>query len=91
MGTIDSVAAVMAEIERRWGHRAVFAARELWHQSAALPSGIMALDDLLSGGIEQGKITALVGRPTSGITTLAYHLIGSVHAAGQESVYVDLS
>ena len=91
MGSVETVAAVLAEIERRWGHRVVFAARELWHKSTTLPSGINALDDLLGGGIEQGKITALVGRPTSGITTLAYHLISSVHAAGQESVYIDLS
>lgn len=86
-----AVETVLAEIRARWGQRIIRPASELTTQTEVVPTGIPPLDSLLGGGILVGKITALVGIPTSGITTLAYRLVASVHRQQGEAVYLDMS
>ena len=87
----SSIATVLAEIQQKWGHRALQSARDMNLQQPLLATGIEVLDDLLKGGVPTGRITSLIGTPTSGITTLALHLIAQTQVADQEAIYIDVS
>jgi predicted ATP-dependent serine protease len=39
-----------------------------------IPTGSIALDRMLGGGIPAGRITQIYGEPDVGKTTLAYHI-----------------
>lgn len=84
----------VAAIQRRWGpqalHRLGQAATtaEIPH----IPTGFPALDKALGiGGIPRGRVTEILGVPTSGMATLALKLIASAQAAGDVAAYIDLS
>jgi recombination protein RecA len=64
------------------------AAAEIPH----IPTGFVGLDQVLGcGGIPRGRITELVGAPTSGMSTLALKVIANAQLSGDTAVYVDLS
>ncbi len=55
-----------------------------------IPTGVPELDALLGGGLARGALTEIIGRASSGRTTLACALIGAVTATGAFAAYVDL-
>ena len=79
-------------IRRRWGPDAVRqASAQRAAEPACLPTGFAALDRALAlGGIPRGRITELVGAPTSGMTTLALTLIARAQQQGSQPVFIDL-
>jgi recombination protein RecA len=57
-----------------------------------IPTGFVDLDKVLgSGGMPRGRITELLGAPTSGMSTLALKVIANAQFSGDTAVYVDLS
>lgn len=82
---------VITEIQDRWGVKALHQLKRLLNAEGIppIPSGFVDLDRLLNGGIRVGGITELVGKPTSGMTTLALKLMVSVHQSDEVVVYVD--
>jgi recombination protein RecA len=61
---------------------------EIPHISTAFPS----LDRALGiGGIPRGRITEMLGAPTSGMATLALKLMAKAQEDGDTAAYVDLS
>lgn len=83
--------AAITSIQDRWGVKALHKLKALVNAEEILPipTGFADLDTLLNGGIRVGCITELVGKPTSGMTTLALKLMASVHAMGEVVVYLD--
>ena len=81
--------ATLATLHKRFGSNAV-------QKGFALPSkvtystGFPALDELI-GGIPQGRITELIGLPTSGMTTIALQIIAHAQKHRRGVVYFDLS
>lgn len=57
---------------------------------APLPTGLPLLDALLDGGLPRGSITALSGGLSSGVSTLALHLLSSAQQAGLLPAFLDL-
>jgi hypothetical protein len=55
-----------------------------------LPSGIAALDGLLGGGFPRGHLSEIVGRPSSGRTTVLHALLAAATGAGEVAALVDL-
>jgi hypothetical protein len=55
-----------------------------------IPTGLDALDALLGGGLPRGALTEIVGRPSSGRTTLAYVLLRAVTVRRALTACVDL-
>lgn len=87
----QSLERTIAAIQQKWGSAAL---HTLEHQSAApdrLATGVPALDAALCGGIPRGHLTELIGRPTSGLTTLALKLIAGAQGEGEPAAYVDLN
>lgn len=88
-----SLQQLIATVQRRWGARAL---RWLGDGAPApvetLPTGFAALDRALGiGGVPRGRLTEVLGTPTSGATTLALTLLARAQAQGDLAGYVDLS
>lgn len=79
-------------IQQRYGLKAIrplkqTAAEPILH----LPTGFPDLDAALGiGGLPHGRITELIGMPTSGMSTLALKVIASVQGQGGTAVYLDV-
>ncbi len=81
-------------IQKRWGPRAI---RKLEASATKvgiphLPTAFPSLDRALGiGGIPCGRITEMLGAPTSGTATLALKLMAKAQEDGDTAAYVDLS
>lgn len=84
--------ATVAAIQQRWGRKALRPGDEARRAAAAprIPTGFKELDDALAGGIPRGRLTELLGSPTSGMVTLALKIIAHAQTAGDTAAYVDL-
>src|SRR5262245_5602192 len=85
MSRID---AVISRIQEKWGHQAVQSARHLSRQDKVYSSGFLSLDSLI-GGFPRAQVTEVVGRPTSGMTTLVYHSLARNQKLGANVVIID--
>jgi recombination protein RecA len=73
----EKLEATVAALQARWGRLAV---RRLGETAPApppcLPTGFVALDKALGvGGLPRGRISELIGAPTSGMATLALKIV----------------
>ncbi len=65
------------DVQKRWGQKALdlLNGPSSTGDSTRISTGFDRLDQMLgSGGIARGRITELLGIPTSGMTTLAHKL-----------------
>ena len=82
----------LSQIRNRWGVDAL--RKHMAVSGLAFPrlgTGLTALDEITGGGIPIGRITELVGTPTSGMTTLVMKLIAHAQREKGESVFIDLA
>ncbi len=83
---------VIASIQKRWGTRAIGRSSE--QLGASVPhiiSGFPDLDVAIgAGGIPRGRISELMGVPTSGMTTVALKIIAEAQASEGMVAYLDL-
>lgn len=84
----------LAAIRRRWGPDAI---RQIERSAAASPpphvsTGFPTLDRALAGigGIPRGRLTEILGQPTSGMATLALKIVANAQAEGDTAAYLDL-
>ncbi|MCI0649917.1 MAG: DNA recombination/repair protein RecA [Chloroflexi bacterium] len=82
----------VSSLQARWGVRAI---RRLGQNvPSVIPhvaTGFPDLDKVLGiGGIPRGRITELIGIPTSGMATLALKIAANGQASGGTAVYFDL-
>lgn len=81
-------------VQRRWGPLALRKLERPPTRRAVphIPTGLPALDRVLGiGGIPKGRVTELLGAPTSGKTTLANIIVAHAQQNGSVGAYVDLS
>lgn len=55
-----------------------------------LPTGVLTLDRLLGGGVPSGTITQVIGRESTGKSTLCLHIIASALKEGHKVSFVPL-
>ena len=55
-----------------------------------LPTGIVAVDRMLDGGFDYGKLYVLASAPAMGKTTLALQMAGNISANGKNVIYISL-
>ena len=93
MATNEKLDRVIEDVQRRWGSKALrrLTTADRQHPIPRLSSSLANLDVILGGGLPQGRITELVGQPTSGILTLTCRFVASAQDNGYFAVYVDLS
>jgi recombination protein RecA len=87
------LAELIAVVQRRWGTRALRLLRDTAEETVlVIPTGFDDLDRALAiGGLPRGRVTELLGTPTSGMTTIALTLIARAQAHGDLAAYIDLS
>jgi recombination protein RecA len=82
------------DIQKRWGEQSISLLNTLGQADAStvIRTGISPFDTLLGeGGIPRGKITEVLGVPTSGMTTLAHKISAHAQSAQSASAYIDLN
>ena len=83
---------VIAAIHKRWGTQAIGRSPEqLALNIPHISSGYLELDEAIgSGGIPRGRISELMGVPTSGMTTVALKIMAQAQVSGGMVAYLDL-
>lgn len=78
-------------LQARWGSQAIRRERSKKSSKiASIPTNFPALDGVLSnGGLPVGRVSEIIGIPTSGMATIAIQIIASAQQASQSAVYID--
>jgi recombination protein RecA len=86
-----ALAAAMSQIDRRFGKGSIMKMGEANTRLAieTVPTGSIALDLALGGGIPRGRITEIYGPESSGKTTLSQHIIAEVQRMGGVAAFID--
>jgi recombination protein RecA len=84
---------VVAALHKRWGSRAVRRLRPDQRSLAPrLSTGFPELDQALgTGGVPGGRISEIIGIPTSGMATIALKIVASIQEQAHAAVYIDLA
>lgn len=97
MDTLRSArfAAVVADIQKRWGNDALVRLSDKADtMSAGVPTGFAPLDSALVGqGLPQGHFTEVAGAFSSGVTTLILSILGHGQAVDDalRTAYIDMT
>jgi RecA/RadA recombinase len=75
----------IAEIKKKFGEKSI-------RQGTPEPlsTGFPTLDNLIGGGVMRGNLTELIGKPTSGMMTLAFNLMAAAQKMGDGAIIIDL-
>lgn len=86
----DAIKAALSQIEKQYGPGAVMKMDEnAGRHIPRYPSGSLALDLALGGGIPEGRIIEIFGPESSGKTTLSLHAIAEVQRRGGRAAFID--
>lgn len=80
---VDKIKATMKALEKEYGVGSVFTidSKKSVMKIKRWSTGIEDLDNILGGGIPEGRIIEIFGPESAGKTTLAYHLMGQCRYA----------
>jgi recombination protein RecA len=79
------------KIHERWGRQSIQRLRDHKKDIAHIPTGFENLDKILGvDGLPCGRISEIVGRPSSGSTTLALNIAANFQGMGDSVLYFDL-
>ncbi len=80
---------LLLNLQQRWGTQVIQQGIPTNAPQARISSGFLALDALLDGGIPSSKVTEIWGKPTSGMTSLTYHIMAEAQSNKRYVVYID--
>ena len=88
----EKLEVAISAIQKRWGLRAIGrSASQSTPEIPHIPTSFPKLDTALGiGGIPRGRISELIGVPTSGMSTLALKITAQAQEQGVAGVYLDL-
>jgi recA bacterial DNA recombination protein len=78
-----------AETREQLEFAGVFRGRELTRKDRRSPSGLPLVDNLLDGGIVRGRVSEIIGDPSSGKTTLAASFAAFSTMGGEVAAWID--
>jgi recombination protein RecA len=83
----------LSKLQKRWGTGIIGRSRKKQlAEFPAISTSFPQLDQAIGiGGIPRGRISELVGIPTSGIVTLALKIIAQIQKQGGTAVFLDLT
>ena len=68
-------------LHKRWGPMVLQSGQAFSPKTRdRISTGFATLDELLGGGLHCGQIVELLGRPTSGVTTLTYKIMAQAQS-----------
>ena len=78
-------------IEKRFGEGAIATLGSASNMVVdTIPSGSIALDVALGGGVPRGRIVEIYGPESSGKTTLCLHVVANAQQAGGTAAFIDM-
>ena len=78
-------------IEKRFGEGAIaYLGRASNMVVETIPTGSLALDAALGGGVPRGRIIEIYGPESSGKTTLCLHIIANAQQDGGMAAFIDM-
>jgi recombination protein RecA len=78
-------------IQKRWGSDAISLVRRPTSTVPHISTGFPALDKALNvGGIPRGRVSEIIGVPTSGMATMALKIMSNAQSQKGTAVYIDL-
>ena len=80
--------AVISTIQKKWGANAIRQGG-IEKTTQYLSAGFAKLDALINGGVMRGAFTEIVGKPTSGMTTIALNLMARSQHMGDGVINID--
>ncbi len=84
-----SLSDIAKDINKNHGENALIKLDEIEFDAPRIPTGILAVDSILGGGLPKGKIAVISGREGSGKSSLATMLAAQAQKEGKV-VYIDL-
>lgn len=84
-----SLSDIAKDINKNHGENALIKLDEIEFDAPRIPTGILAVDSILGGGLPKGKIAVISGREGSGKSSLATMLAAQAQKDGKV-VYIDL-
>lgn len=91
MHSTERLFTLVAALQHKWGRSAlVKGTAALPWRPTAVRTGFDALDRALQGGIPRAAVTEIAGRPTSGATSLALHIVAQAQSSGTVA-YIDMN
>jgi recombination protein RecA len=86
----EAIKQALAAIEKQYGPGSILRmGEEHVVKVERVPSGSLALDIALGGGIPKGRIVEIYGPESSGKTTLALHAVAEVQRRGGKAAFID--
>lgn len=77
-------------IEKNFGEGVIIAASSMMEQPRPIIPTVLSVDVALTGGIPDGKVVLISGKPKSGKTTLCGHILANAIAMGRKGFYADI-
>lgn len=89
-GKTQALGLALDTIEKQFGKGSIMRLGDA-HKTAVecIPTGSLALDLALGGGLPKGRIIEIYGPESSGKTTLALHAIAEVQKSGGTAAFID--
>ena len=90
-GKKAALEAAIASIEKQFGKGSIMTMGGAGGLGVVemIPTGIIALDIALGGGIPRGRVIEIYGPESSGKTTLSSHIVGQIQKRGGLAAFVD--
>jgi recombination protein RecA len=89
-GKVKALGLAMETIEKQFGKGSIMRLGESHHADVeTFPTGSLALDIALGGGLPKGRIVEVYGPESSGKTTLTLHAIAEVQKSGGTAAFID--
>lgn len=87
---LKAVDLAVAQIEKQFGKGSIMKLGDAHHIDVeTIPTGSLALDIALGGGIPVGRVVEIYGPESSGKTTLALHVVSEVQKRGGVAAFID--
>jgi len=90
MSKDDMLDSLTATLQKQFGKENIGKLSDVDMDVVTIPTGSLKIDEVLGGGIAEGRIVEIYGAESSGKTTLALQIMASVQARDEIGAFIDL-
>jgi recombination protein RecA len=90
MSKTEMLSDLKGMLQKQFGKENIGLLSDVDMDVVTIPTGSLKIDDVLGGGIAEGRIVEIYGAESSGKTTLALQIMASVQAKNEIGAFIDL-